>query len=135
MPNTIDDMGYNLDSDGLHIVLSSSVPDLIRRTLPPQVDALLAPHGLVRSDLKWFAIHPAGPKVLELFERAFGIDSEQLAASWKVLRHYGNMSSAAVLFVLAEMLENAPAQPGDPGIIVAFGPGITGEVLLARWEA
>jgi alkylresorcinol/alkylpyrone synthase len=45
------------------------------------------------------------------------------------------MSSAAVLFVLAEMLEHAPAQPGDPGIIVAFGPGISGEVVLARWEA
>jgi alkylresorcinol/alkylpyrone synthase len=52
-----------------------------------------------------------------------------------VLRYYGNMSSAAVLFVLAEMLRNAPAQPGDHGVIVAFGPGISGEIVLARWEA
>jgi alkylresorcinol/alkylpyrone synthase len=135
MPGTLDDMGYNLDDDGLHIVLSSGVPTLIQRTLPPQVDALLATHRLTRSDLKWFAMHPAGPKVLTLVERGLGIGPEQLAASWKVLRCYGNMSSAAVLFVLAEMLENPPAQPGDPGIIVAFGPGISGEIVLARWEA
>jgi alkylresorcinol/alkylpyrone synthase len=135
MPRTLDDMGYNLDDDGLHIVLSSGVPSLIQRTLPAEVDALLAAHGLARSDLKWFAMHPAGPKVLTLVEQAFGLGSEQLAASWKVLRRYGNMSSAAVLFVLAEMLETAPARPGDLGLIVAFGPGISGEVVLARWEA
>jgi alkylresorcinol/alkylpyrone synthase len=51
-----------------------------------------------------------------------------------VLRRYGNMSSAAVLFVLARMLEEPPARPGDLGVIVAFGPGISGEIVLARWE-
>jgi alkylresorcinol/alkylpyrone synthase len=134
-PGSLDDMGYNLDGDGLHIVLSSGVPFLIQRTLPAQVDALLAAHGLGRSDLKWFAMHPAGPKILSLVEQEMGIGPEQLAASWHVLRNYGNMSSAAVLFVLAEMLRNAPARPGDHGVIVAFGPGISGEIVLARWEA
>lgn len=135
VPNSLDDMGYNLDDDGLHIILSSGVPALIHRTVPAQVDALLAPHGLKRSDLKWFAMHPAGPRVLQLVEQAFGVGPQQLAASWKVMRGYGNMSSAAVLFVLAEMLDNPPAQPGDPGVIIAFGPGISGEIVLARWEA
>jgi alkylresorcinol/alkylpyrone synthase len=135
VPGSLDDMGYNLDGDGLHIVLSSGVPALIQRTLPAEVGALLAAHRLRPADLKWFAMHPAGPKILTLVEREMGLGSEQLAASWKVLRHYGNMSSAAVLFVLAEMLESPPAQPGDHGIIVAFGPGISGEIVLARWEA
>jgi alkylresorcinol/alkylpyrone synthase len=135
VPNTIGHMGYDLDGEGLHIVLSSGVPALIQKTLPAQVDALLAAHDLARADLKWFAMHPAGPKVLTLIERELGLGPEWLAASWKVMRQYGNMSSAAVLFVLAEMLENAPARPGELGIIVAFGPGITGEIVLARWEA
>jgi alkylresorcinol/alkylpyrone synthase len=134
LADTLDDMGYKLDEEGLHIVLSPSVPELIQETLPEQVDALLAEHGLARSDLKWCAMHPAGPKVLRLVEKALQIPPEQLAASWKVLHRYGNMSSAAVLFVLAEMLENPPARPGDLGIIVAFGPGLSGEILLARWE-
>jgi alkylresorcinol/alkylpyrone synthase len=132
--NTIEDMGYNLDDAGLHIVLSPAVPGLIEQTLPGQVDALLKTHGLTRSDLKWFAIHPAGPKVLELIEEAMMLPHEKLAASWKVMQQYGNMSSAAVLFVLNEMLTNPPADPGDYGIIVAFGPGVSGEIVLARWE-
>jgi alkylresorcinol/alkylpyrone synthase len=132
--NTIEDMGYNLDGEGLHIVLSPAVPSLIEQTLPGQVDALLKPHGLVRSDLKWFAVHPAGPKVLQLIQEAMLLPRDQLAASWKVLQHYGNMSSASVLFVLDEMLKNPPAEPGDLGIIVAFGPGVSGEIVLARWE-
>jgi alkylresorcinol/alkylpyrone synthase len=135
MGGTLGDMAYNLDDDGLHIVLSPAVPHLIQRTLVPQVDALLDRHGLARADLTWFAVHPAGPKVLALIEQGLGIGREHLAASWKVLREYGNMSSAAVLFVLAEMLEDPPARPGDPGIIVAFGPGLSGEIVLARWEA
>jgi predicted naringenin-chalcone synthase len=44
------------------------------------------------------------------------------------------MSSAAVLFVLAEMMKNSRLRHGDAGIIVAFGPGLTGEIVLARWE-
>jgi alkylresorcinol/alkylpyrone synthase len=135
MGSTLGEMGYNLEEDGLHIVLSPAVPHLIQQTLAAEVDALLARHNLARSDVKWFAIHPAGAKVLELIEQELGIGREQLAASWKVLRDYGNMSSAAVLFVLAEMLEDPPARPGDPGIIAAFGPGVSGEIVLARWEA
>ena len=134
IPNTIDDMGYNLADDGLHIVLSRAVPRLIQRTLPAQLDAMLHPRGLRRSDLRWFAIHAAGAKILELVEAELGLRREQLAASWTVLQQYGNMSSAAVLFVVAEMLKNPPAQPGDLGVIVAFGPGVSGEIVLARWE-
>lgn len=133
--DTLGEMGYNLDDDGLHIVLSPAVPNLIQRTLAFQIDALLARHGLIRADLRWFAIHPAGPKVLVLIEQELEIGRENMAATWKVLRDYGNMSSAAVLFVLAEMLDHPPARPGDPGIIVAFGPGLSGEIVLARWEA
>ena len=71
---------------------------------------------------------------VELVEAELDLRREQLAASWTVLRQYGNMSSAAVLFVVAEMLKNPPAQPGDLGIVVAFGPGVSGEIVLARWE-
>ncbi len=135
VPGTLGDMGYDLDGDGLHIVLSGSVPFVIKDSLAMEVDALLAQHGVTRSDLTWCAMHPAGPKVLYLVEEELGFTEEQLAASWSVLRSYGNMSSAAVLFVLAEMMERPPAQPGDLGLIVAFGPGVSGEIVLARWEA
>src|SRR5262249_23629342 len=120
MPGTLGDMGYDLDEHGLHIVLSRAGPDLIRQTLAPEGDALLAEHRLGRDDLKCYAIPPAGAKVLRLVEECLGLAPDHLAASWEVLRGYGNMSSAAVLFVLARMLEDPPARPGDLGLIVAF---------------
>jgi alkylresorcinol/alkylpyrone synthase len=62
-----------------------------------------------------------------------GLTPQQLAPSWTILKDYGNMSSATVLFVLDEMMRNARPQPGELGTIVAFGPGVSGEILLAKW--
>jgi alkylresorcinol/alkylpyrone synthase len=134
VPETIEDMGYDLDNDGLHIVLSSQVPDVIRKTLRNEIDTFLSHHGVTRTDMKWCAMHPAGPKVLTSVEQQLGFSSDDLAPSWKIMCEYGNMSSAAVLFVLGEMVENPRARPGDLGLIVAFGPGVSGELVLARWE-
>jgi len=96
---------------------------------------LLQEHGVARSQIRWCAMHPGAPKLIELAEEELRLSPEQLAASWKVLRKYGNSSSAAILFVLAEMMQNPPAEPGDLGLIMAFGPGLSGEIILARWEA
>jgi alkylresorcinol/alkylpyrone synthase len=63
------------------------------------------------------------------------LDRERLAPSWTVLKEYGNASSAAVLLVLDEMMRRPTAEPGELGLIMAFGPGISGEILLARWES
>jgi alkylresorcinol/alkylpyrone synthase len=134
IPGTLAEMGYELDQDGFHIILSAAVPELIRDTIRPQVENLLHDHGLSLADLRWCALHPAGPKVLQVVEKELDLAPEQLAASWKILRDYGNMSSASVLFVLDDMMRHAAAQPGEIGILVAFGPGMSGEIVLARWE-
>ena len=133
IPGTLDEMGYDLDEDGFHIVLSAKVPNVIQKTLRPELERLLHAHHATLADLRWYAIHPAGPKVLEMIADDLELEATDLAASWKVLRDYGNMSSASVLFVISQMLQDPPAQPGELGVIVAFGPGITGELILARW--
>jgi alkylresorcinol/alkylpyrone synthase len=134
IPGTLGEMGYELDEDGFHIILSAAVPELIRSTIRPQVENLLDEHGLSMANLRWFAMHPAGPKVLELVEKELCLKPEQLAASWTIMRRYGNMSSASVLFVLEEMMRMNAARSGDLGIIVAFGPGMSGEIVLCRWS-
>jgi alkylresorcinol/alkylpyrone synthase len=128
-------MGYQLDETGLHIILSPQVPKHIRKTLGGQIDALLHEHDVRRHQIRWCAMHAGGPKLIELAEEELQLSRDQLAASWNALRNYGNTSSASILFVLAEMMQNPPAEPGDLGLIMAFGPGISGEIILARWEA
>jgi alkylresorcinol/alkylpyrone synthase len=134
VPGTLEEMGYNLDQDGFHIVLSPRIPELIKNTIRPQVLALLEEHGTSLAEVRWCAMHPAGPKVLDLVAEELGLTPQQLAPSWKVLKDYGNMSSATVLFVLGEMIRDAPACHGDLGLIIAFGPGLSGEIVLARWQ-
>ena len=135
IPGTVEDMGYRLDENGLHIILSPQVPIYLRETLGSEIDGLLAEHGIARSQIRWCAMHPGAPKMIELAEQELRLDRERLAPSWTVLKDYGNASSAAVLFVLDEMMRHPTAEPGELGLIMAFGPGVSGEILLARWEA
>lgn len=132
---TIEDMGYQLDEHGLHIILSPHVPHYLKNALGGQIDALLHEHGVTRDQIRWCAMHPGAPKLIELAEEELQLNRDQMAASWKVLRKYGNTSSSSILFVLAEMMQHSPAEPGDLGLIMAFGPGVSGEIILARWEA
>jgi len=63
-----------------------------------------------------------------------GLPRELTQPSWDVLRDYGNLSSASVLFVLHEWLSKGKLAPGDYGLLAAFGPGFTAELLLAQWS-
>ena len=78
-----------------------------------------------------WAAHPGGPKVLEAFARSLGLPPDALDASWRSLARVGNLSSAAVLHVLAEQLDAHP--PGTIGLLFALGPGVTSELVLLRW--
>ena len=57
----------------------------------------------------------------------------QVEVSHQVLHDFGNMSSATILFVLERMIECQRPQPGDYGVLLAFGPGLTMEGMLLRW--
>jgi alkylresorcinol/alkylpyrone synthase len=132
-PDSYDAMGFDLRETGLHIVLSKSVDDLIRRELRGVAEGLLSRNRLSREDLSFFVLHPGGRKVLECMEEELAIPREQVEPSWRVLSEYGNLSSATVLFVLDEWLKRRTPEPGEHGVLAAFGPGFSAELLLLRW--
>ena len=130
LPASLADMGFDLRDSGLHVVLSKNVPSIIAANTPAVVTEFLARHGLSRADLGFFVLHPGGRRVLESLESGLGIDRERTQVSWDVLHDYGNQSSASVLFVLRETLGRGV--PAGYGLLAAFGPGITVELLLLR---
>jgi alkylresorcinol/alkylpyrone synthase len=132
-PDSYDAMGFDLRETGLHIVLSKDVDDLIRRDLGGVTERLLSRNGLTRDDLSFFVLHPGGRKILECMEEELAIPREQVAPSWSVLAEYGNLSSATVLFVLDEWLMRRTPTPGQHGLLAAFGPGFSAELLLLKW--
>ena len=104
------------------MVLTCQVPGDIGRALQQSADSL----GKVGKVTLW-AVHPGGRSVLDAVQEALALPAEALSASRAVLRNFGNMSSATVMFVLQRMMESA--RPGQRGIAMSFGPGLTAETM------
>jgi len=113
------------------VVLSADVPALASG-LRPDVDKFLAESGLTLGDIEVFVCHPGGPKVLEAIESTLSLPDDALVRSWRHLSEVGNLSSASVLFVLAEALAEQP-EPGTLGLLLAMGPGFCSELVLLQW--
>jgi alkylresorcinol/alkylpyrone synthase len=94
---------------------------------------LMRTHGLKREDVRHWILHSAGRRVLDRAQQALGLSDEELAYSRSVLRHYGNMSSATILFVLEAMLRAESPTPGEWGVMIGLGPGFAAEGALLRW--
>lgn len=112
---------------GLDIQLSTRVPALIERNLRPWVANWLQSQGLSIGDVKSWAVHPGGPKVLQAAAGALGLDDRALEDSWNVLADHGNMSSPTILFILERLRRQ---QCALPCVAIAFGPGLAIECSL-----
>jgi alkylresorcinol/alkylpyrone synthase len=121
-PHSLDVMGWRIEDDGFGVLFSSDIPSLVTRELPPVLDAYLARNGLRLADYDGFICHPGGAKVVAALERVFGLEDGGLAHARGVLRDFGNMSAATVMFVLNRFL--ADRRPGRY-LMSALGPGFT----------
>ncbi|MEP6961045.1 MAG: type III polyketide synthase [Acidobacteriota bacterium] len=134
IPASLDAMGFDLRGTGFHIVLSKEVPQLIRDAIGGVTEQFLARHNLSRQDLQFFLLHPGGQKLLSFVEEELELTPMQSQPSWDVLRDYGNLSSATILFVAKEFLKRPAPQRGDHGLLAAFGPGFSMEMALLAWN-
>jgi predicted naringenin-chalcone synthase len=128
LPGTRDLMSWHIRDLGFDMRLSGQVPIAIYEALRRGSNEILAaaPNGAV--DL--WAVHPGGRSVLDAVERAFDLAPAALAVSREVLRRYGNMSSATVMFVLDALMRAGTR--GRNGCAMSFGPGLTAETMLFR---
>ncbi len=132
-PNTERVMGWDISEKGFKIVLSDTVPNVVRDFMGDDVDSFLSEQGLSQQDIGSWVCHPGGPKVLEAFEQALQVERNDLQLTWDSLRKVGNMSSASVLFVLRDTMELRRPEPGTLGLLLAMGPGFCSELVLLRW--
>lgn len=132
-PDSLDVMGWEITNDGLKVIFSKHIPSIVNQSMPALVDSLAAAGGVQRDDLKHFALHPGGMKVLRSYESALALNSSQLRSSASVLRKYGNMSSCTIFFVLQELLAIDQPRAGDYGAVGALGPGFSAELLLLQF--
>ncbi len=132
-PQSLDAMGFDLKETGFHIVLSKDVPQMIREKIKSLITSLLNRHALSPERISRFILHPGGQKLLLYMEEELGLSRTDTQFSWDVLSQYGNLSSASVLFVLHECLTKKNASAGEYGLLAAFGPGFSAEMVLLQW--
>ena len=111
--------------------LSTKLPDLVKKAAAGVVADLLSSQGLQISDIKEWALHTGGEKIINAVQNEIGITDDQLGATRKVLAEYGNMSSPTVWFVLDEIIRNGISS-GDYCVMVAFGAGLSAHALLLK---
>ncbi|MBM0236589.1 type III polyketide synthase [Micromonospora sp. ATA32] len=121
--STADHMTWDVTDTGFRMGLSPKVPQVLSTHVRGLVDDLLARHGARISEVDGWAVHPGGPRILNVVERELGLPPDGLAVSRAVLDEHGNCSSPTVLLIL-DRLRRA-AQPPDRIVMLAFGPGLT----------
>jgi predicted naringenin-chalcone synthase len=122
-------MRWSIGDHGFEMSLSPRLPEAIDQHLRPWLDEWLAEHGLSPAAVGSWAIHPGGPKILAACAEAANLAPSHLAMSQEVLRDFGNMSSATVLFVLDRLRRQGAARPC---VALGFGPGLAMEAALFR---
>ena len=128
-PDSNSAMTWTIGDYGFEMTLSKQVPMLIEQELRPWLKDWLGSHGLVLDDIRSWAVHPGGPKILDGVAAALNLHADQLAESRAVLAEFGNMSSPTILFILERLrAEHAPC----PCVALAFGPGLVVEAALFK---
>ena len=135
LPDTQDSIGWTVTSHGFEVLLTAGVADIVSGALPELMHGFLAEHDLTVDEVPHWVAHPGGPRVLDAFAESLELSPELFARSWESLAQVGNLSSASVLHILADLLAERRAGRSDaaepaPGMLFALGPGVSVELVL-----
>lgn len=125
-------MGFKLTNSGLQMVLDIEVPETIASHFPDIINPFLKKNNLTIADIDHLIFHPGGKKILQTVEELFTDLGKNIDDTKEVLRLYGNMSSATVLYVLERFMENRPSE-GEKGLMLSFGPGFSAQRVLLQF--
>ncbi|UZH55181.1 type III polyketide synthase [Salinimicrobium tongyeongense] len=125
-------MGFDLTNSGLKMLLDQEVPQTIADHFPEIIHPFLKKHNSSIEKVDHLIFHPGGKKIVQTVEDLFGKLGKNIDDTKEVLRLYGNMSSATVLYVLERFL-NRPKEKGEQGLMLSFGPGFSAQKILLEW--
>lgn len=125
-------MGFKLVNSGLQMILDKAVPETISEHFPNIINPFLETNGIEIKDVNHLIFHPGGKKIVHTVEDLFGKLGKNIDDTKEVLKLYGNMSSATVLYVLERFMDRE-IPPDDLGLMLSFGPGFSAQRVLLKW--
>jgi alkylresorcinol/alkylpyrone synthase len=130
VPRYRDALRLRTENSRLRNVIKEAVPGIAAELVNDIAYALFKKHELKQGDVKYWALHPGGRKVLDRIQEEMNLKTSDLDYSRKVLYNYGNMSSPTVLYVLREILKDKLLDTGDMVFMASFGAGFSGYAAL-----
>lgn len=135
VPGTLDHVRFAVTGADSYMSISRELPVLAETRLPALVDDFLARQGLARADIEHWIVHPGGRGIVDAAQEGLGLSDEQVAPSRGVLAAFGNMGTPSSFFVLRAVEELRAPAPGERGLMVAIGPGVTVGLMLLNWRS
>ena len=130
--DSLDVMGWEVIESGFKVVFSKDIPTIVNKNVKEEVLNFLKANSLRTQDIKNYIVHPGGKKIIDAYVTALNIDPALLNNTKEILRNYGNMSSATVLYVLNEFMKNG--YEDGYGLMLSLGPGFSSELLLLEMK-
>jgi alkylresorcinol/alkylpyrone synthase len=124
---------FKLGSDDSYMQIGKDLPTIAEEQLGELTDAFLADAGLDRESIDHWLVHPGGRGIIEGVQKGLDLTDDQVSVSYDVLANYGNMGTPCSFYVLKGTIEQRKPEPGDTGLMVTIGPGVTVGLMLLRW--
>jgi predicted naringenin-chalcone synthase len=116
-----------------YLHLARELPDLAGAGLPGVVERFLRENELEHSEIDHWIVHPGGRRIIENIQRALGLSDEQIELAWETLADHGNVGTPSIFYVLQDTIARRDPQPGERGLAVTIGPGVTVGLMLLQW--
>ncbi len=130
---TLDAVRLDLTSQDSYLHLARELPDIGGAALPQVVAEFLRRNQLERSDIDHWMAHPGGRRIVENVQSALELSDEDLATSWSALAEHGNVGTPSIFYVLKDTIARNEPQPGEHGLLITIGPGVTLGLMLLGW--
>jgi alkylresorcinol/alkylpyrone synthase len=122
-----------VDGEDSYLHLARELPGLAGAGLRELVDGFLHRNHITRSDIDHWIVHPGGRRIIENVQLALELSDEDAATSWDALADHGNVGTPSIFYVLRDTIERRTPEPGERGLMVTVGPGVTVGLMLLSW--
>jgi predicted naringenin-chalcone synthase len=133
VPGTLDHVRFAVTGEDSHMQMTRELPEIAEKEVPGLVHEFLARYGLDADAIDHWPVHPGGQGIIDGLQRGLGLNDEDIAPSANVLAENGNVGTPSAFFVLQRTIAERAPQPGERGLAVTIGPGVTVGLMLLQW--
>jgi alkylresorcinol/alkylpyrone synthase len=133
LPGTLDAVSLVLEPEDSHLHLARELPDLASVGLGDLVCEFLRHRRVDLTAIDHWIVHPGGRRIIECVRDALGLSDEDVAVSWRALADHGNVGTPSIFYVLKDTIAERAPGPGELGLAVTIGPGVTVGLMLLQW--